>query len=324
MIDGTSVHSVRDRALLLRSLESLKGLRDEELSILAERMRLRHFEPGDVIFTEADSIESVFFIMEGSVRIERGGAHLGTLTRGKAVGLFAVLSGDDRGVHATVKEPAVTFELSVRVFNSALKRFPTLLRHFIRSVAGTLLASSGYLPAQDPSEWRESQSPLDRPRTLAERIMLAHRSIGAMAGGNLDAIFEIVRQMSEVHLSAGEHLWHLGDPSTASFFIDHGRVRCTGANGNEMVVGPPYILGRLEALAGRPRPYGAAAETDLTMLRIERETFLAVLESHADMGLALLSQLASSLMAIGWGVRMPVIAAETQSPQRRQSGIESR
>lgn len=315
MIDETSVHSVRDRALLLRSLESLKGLRDEELSILAERMRLRHFEPGDVIFTEADSIESVFLIIEGSVRIERSGARLGTLTRGKAVGLFAALSGDDRGVHATVEEPAVTFELSVRVFKSALKSYPTLLRHFIGSVAATLLASSGYLPAQDPSELHESQSRLDRPRTLAERIMLAHRSIGAMAGANLDAIFEIVRQRPEVYLPAGEQLWHIGDPSTGAFVIHDGRVRCTGANGTETVVAPPYILGRLEALAGRPRPYDAVAETDLTMLRIERETFLAVLESHADMGLALLSQLASSLMAIGWGVRMPEIAVEPQSTQ---------
>jgi len=314
-IDEASVRSVRDRALLLRSLESLKGLRDEELSILAERMRLRHFEPGDVIFTEADRIESVFFIMEGSIRIEREGAHLGTLTRGKAVGFFAVLAGDDRGVHATVEAPAVTFELSVRVLMSALKRYPPLLRHFIRSVAGTLLAASGYLPARDQSEWHEPDSPPDRPRTLVERAMLARRSIGVMVGANLDAIFEIVRQVSEVHVAAGERLWQLGDASDAVYVIDQGCVRCTGADGTETVVVPSYILGRLEAFAGRPRPYGAVAETDLKILRVEVETFLAVLESHSDMGLALLSQLASSLMAIGWGVPMPAIAAETQSPQ---------
>lgn len=314
MIDEATVRSVRDRALLLRSLESFKGLGDEDLSILAERMRLRNFEQGDVIFTEKDPIESVFFIIEGRVRIERNGTHIGTLTRGKAAGLFAVLAGDERGVHATVEQPAVTFELSVRTLVSALKRHPTLLRHFIRAVADILLTSQGHLPTQDPPEWRESYSQLDRPLTLAERIMLAHRSIGVMVGANLDAVFEIVCQASDVHVPAGEYLWHLGDPSTASIIMDRGRIRCTAADGSETVMTPPHVFGRLESLAERPRPYDAMAETDLKVSRIDIETFLAVLESHPDVGLSLISRLASSLMGIGWSGR-PISAAEPQSTQ---------
>lgn len=314
MIDEANVRSVRDRALLLRSLESFKGLSDEDLSILAERMRLRNFEPGDVIFTEADPIESVFFIMEGTIRIERNGVHIGTLTRGKAAGLFAVLAGDKRGVHATVEQPAVTFELSVRTLMSALKHYPTLLRHFIRTIADILLTSQGHLPTQDPPGWLESYRQLDRPRTLAERIMLAHRSIGVMVGANLDAIFEIVCQASEIHVPAGEHLWHLGDPSSASFVIDRGRIRCTAADGSQKVIAPPHVIGRLESLADHPRPYDAVAETDLKALRIDIETFLAVLESHPDVGLALISRLASSLMGIGWSGR-PLSAAGPQSTQ---------
>jgi CRP-like cAMP-binding protein len=312
MIDEATVRSVRDRALLLRSLESFKGLSDEDLSILAERMRLRNFEQGDIILAEADPIESVFFIIEGRVRIERNGAHLGTLTRGKAAGLFAVLAGDKHGVHATVEQATVTFELSVHTLMSALKRYPTLLRHFIRVAADILLASQGHFPTQDPPEWRESYSQPDRPLTLAERIMMAHRSIGVMVGANLDAVFEIVCLASEVHVPAGEFLWHRGDPSTASIVIDRGRVRCTAAEGSETVMAPPHVFGRLESLAERPRPYDAVAETDLKVLRIDIEIFLAVLESHPDVGLALISRLASSLMGIGWSGR-PASVTEPQS-----------
>ena len=42
-------------------------------------------------------------------------------------------------------------------------------------------------------------------------------------------------------------------------------------------------------------------ETDLVLLRVEAETFLSVLDSHADVGLAAVSLLASSLMQGGWG-----------------------
>lgn len=301
MIDETSVRSVRDRVLLLHSLESLKGLRDEDLSILAERMRLRRFEKGEVIFTEADPIDSVFLIMEGAIRIERDGAHLGNLYRGKAVGLIAVLAGDNRGVHATVDEAAVTFELSVPVLMNALKRYPTLLRHFIRTLASLLLATHGHMPAQDPSEWRELPRAVNRSRTLTERIMLARSSMPVLEHANLDATFEIVRRATEVHVPAGEYLWRIGDTPNASIVIDHGRLRCTGGDGNVKVVAAPYILGRLEALAGRPRPYDAMAETDLILLRVEAETFLSVLDSHADVGLAALSLLASALMQGGWG-----------------------
>jgi len=300
MIDGTGLRGVRDRVLMLKSLHTLKDLQDEELSILAERMRLRRFETNDVIFEETDTIDSVFIVLEGAVRIERGGNYLGTMDRGRAAGLLAVLAGDNRGVLATVLEPTVTFELAVPVLMRALTRFPTLLGRFIRIIAGTLLASRGELPRQGPSEWRDSEQRLLRPRTLAERMLLVRRSSGFFSDANLAAVYEVARRDAEVHLSAGEHLWDRGDPATAAFVIDFGRVKCTADDGTVATVASPYLLGDLEALASLPRPYAAVAETDVTLLRIERETFIAVVESHSDIGLTMLSRHSSELLEIGW------------------------
>ena len=60
------------------------------------------------------------------------------------------------------------------------------------------------------------------------------------------------------------------------------------------------MLGRLETLAGVPRPYGAVAETDLLTLRIQRETWYSVLEAHPDVGMALLSRLSADMLEAGW------------------------
>lgn len=301
MIDDSEIHGVRDRVLMLRSLETLSGLQDVDLSVLAERMRLRYLEPGDVLFTEADIIEKLYFILEGTIRVERdGGAAVGVLHRGMVAGFFAALAGDHRGVEATVQEPTTAFELSLEVFVRALNRFPALMRHFIRLTADGLLVSRGYLPRDDKRATDSVPTIASRERTLAERILAFSQSASVLTSASLSALFEVVFQADEVRIPAGELLWQEGDPSTTTLAIDGGRVRCTCAAGDESEVRAPFLLGELDTLAGVPRPYSAVAETDLLALRIPRETFYSVVEAHPDVGTVLLSRLSADLLKFGW------------------------
>ena len=300
MIRDSEIRGVRDRVLMLHSLETLSGLQDEDLSILAERMRLRHFDVGDVLLDEQHAIESVYFILEGTVRIERAGSTIGNLHRGTAAGFYALLAGDDRGVLATAQEPTTAFELSVGVLTRALHRFPTLLRHFTRLTASALLVSRGCLPIDDKQEEIPCGQPAERHRTLAERILAFSQSARVLPKVGLSAAFEMVLQATEERIDAGQTLWREGDTSTSALAIDQGRIRCSCASGRTSAICGPFMLGRLETLAGVPRPYGAVAETDLLALRIQRETWYSVLEAHPDVGMALLSRLSADMLEAGW------------------------
>ena len=301
MIDEDEIQGVRDRVLMLRSLQTLSGLQDVDLSVLAERMRLRYFEPGDVLFTEADIIEKVYFILEGAVRIERdGGATVGVLHRGTVAGFFAALAGDHRGLQATVQDSTTAFELSLEVFVRAMNRFPALMRHFIRLSANALLVSRGYLPRDDKKVADAAMTVVSRDRTLAERILAFSQSASVLTSASLSALFEVVFQADEVRVPAGELLWQEGDPPAMALAIDLGRVRCRCAAGGESEVRAPFLLGELDTLAGIPRPYSAVADTDLLALRIHRETVYSVIEAHPDVGTALLSRLSADMLKFGW------------------------
>jgi len=298
MIDENELQSIRDRALMLRSLHTLGGLGDAELAILAERMRLRYFDSGDILFRETDNIETVYFILDGSVRIERAGATITVLKRGDTAGFFAVLAGDERGVLATVQEATTTFELPAGILTRALRRFPSLLRHFIRISAEHLLASHDYLPIQAPDRSDRSTSRRNRPLTLAERILAFTRAASLSTHANLSAIFEMVLQVSEKCVAAGEVLWNEGDPSETALAIEAGRVRCSHHNGDASMICAPFMLGEPETLADSPRPYRAVAETDLVVLGIRRETFFSVIEAHPETGMHVLALLATRRLGI--------------------------
>lgn len=300
MIDDGEIQGVRDRVLMLRSLNTLSGLPDTDLSVLAERMRLRRFDKGDVLFTEEDSIDAVYFILEGEVLIERAGMTKGRLHRGTVAGFYAVLAGDNRSVHATVQRPVKAFELSVDVLYRAFNRFPALVRHFIHLSGAALLASRGQLPIDDKDEDFVCRPPTTRDRTFAERILAFSHSASVLRDTSLAALFEIVLQAEEVRIPAGETLWEEGDASTTMLRIDEGRVRCTCEAGGESLLCAPYLLGELETYAHVPRPYTAVVEADLLALRIHRETAYSVLESNPSVGMALLSRLARDMLAYGW------------------------
>jgi hypothetical protein len=65
--------------------------------------------------------------------------------------------------------------------------------------------------------------------------------------------------------------------------IDHGRVRCTAADGKTVDVGHRYVLGIMDAVGQVERSYDARAETQVVAYRNGLETLLDVLEMHFDL-----------------------------------------
>ncbi len=108
------------------------------------------------------------------------------------------------------------------------------------------------------------------------------------------------RQMSEVKLSRGEHLFMEGDDGDALYVVIEGKMKLTraAADGREnllSVIGPGEMFGELSLFDPRPRTSSASAVTDAALASLKHEALIPWLRERPDVSLHMLRQLARRL-----------------------------
>jgi len=284
---------LRNRVLLLRSVENFLGLDEDAITRLAEHARHRAYRKGDVITVEGATQESIHIVVEGEVSVIRKKG-VQTMAVGGGFGVLSAMASA-KARRAVAAVDTRTLEIPVTAFRVALEENFSLLRNALRMIGHTLVRARGSLPA-DPAH-PPSVDPgvyFERPKTLTERLVELRQ--GPFETMNLDALVDLSRRMVECRFPAGHLLWSVGDPSTHSFHVDYGRVRCTAGDGSTMDVGANFTLGVMDVWASHPRSYAARAETDIIGYRVSYEDFSIILEMHPEVGLELLRGLARGML----------------------------
>ncbi len=112
----------------IRKQSVFSQLREDEVDVLASLLLEKHFAPGEIIVAEGESVDSVYFIVEGKadvqhISIQNGEVHVESvaiLDEGASIGLnetgFYSLSGV-RTATVCARTPLVTLRLSVAAFH---------------------------------------------------------------------------------------------------------------------------------------------------------------------------------------------------------------
>lgn len=299
LVDGV-LHGVRDRLLALRAMPNYAGLADESLLFIAEHARERRFRAGEPLFAERSPLTNLHFLVHGRVTTTRRGVLHQELEAPGAIGILAVLAGEVDGWGATAEADTLTLEIPVEAFLDNLEDDFALVRNALRILSGKILDLSGNLPVH-PSRAAAVVvgEPPDHEPTLGERVILMRAGAQAtrFATTNMDAFVEIERRMRLVRVEPGASIFERGDPSSFSFRIHHGCVRCTAANGDHVDVGRDMSLGVLDGLAARPRSYAARAVSAVLGYRTDVEASLNVFEMYPGLGLGVLRDFALRLIA---------------------------
>jgi hypothetical protein len=94
-------------------------------------------------------------------------------------------------------------------------------------------------------------------------------------------------------LAAGARLFEKGSPSDSVYFVKSGELELLG-EGDSCVAtlraGDP--VGELDAIAGLPHTHSARAVSSSTLMAVDRDTLLAVLAAHPEVGVAMMRRLA--------------------------------
>jgi CRP-like cAMP-binding protein len=298
-VEPTVAPGVRERLLAVRALGILEGLDDDGALLLAEYSKLSSFKAGEEVTSASTEAKSVHIVLEGRLLVPRSDGTSVTIDDGRGVGVIGVLANTGRGLRSFADQPTRTLEISKDAFLSALEESFSIARNTLKVFAGMLLDARGPLPGPgDAIPTLANFEARAEPRTLVERVMEVSQT-GIFVNANIDPIFDIARAMRQVKLPEGHLLFRSGDAPRASIRVLSGKVRCTRPDGESVDIAAGHMLGGLSALAGRSHGFEARALTEVVAYEIQFEDFLVILESHPELTMNLLGNLARELLQEG-------------------------
>jgi CRP-like cAMP-binding protein len=125
-----------DRKLeLLRQVPLFSDLNSRDLAELGALVDEVDVPAGKVLCHEGERGEEFFVIVDGSVRVERGGRELATLGPGQFLGEVALIDEGPRTATATTTTNGRLLVIGHREFHSLMDRYPSIETCVLRSLA---------------------------------------------------------------------------------------------------------------------------------------------------------------------------------------------
>ena len=111
---------------LLKRVPLLSGLGGREIEEVGRLVEEVDVAANHILMREGASGSEFFVIVDGTVRVEKGGETLASLGAGDFLGEIALVDNGPRTATATTESPAKLLVLGHREFHSLMEQFPTI------------------------------------------------------------------------------------------------------------------------------------------------------------------------------------------------------
>jgi len=290
-----------ERVLHLKRAPIVGTLPPQLLALLADATRPRVFRKGQLLLREGERVGANYFVIEGRLLLERGGRLVDYGEPGAAVGALGILAQAPSPVTASAEVDTLTLELDADTCFELLEDHFGMLRHFLREICARIIEGWQRVPPGAPAALPrivpKAVPAIARDLDLVERMFYL-RQVVPFARSSIDALAELARALTEVHLPPGARLWQEGEPARHIVSVVSGQVECGARNGFSLWAGPGSPLGALEAIAGVPRWYSAEVKAPLTGLSAEIEVVFDVFEDNHDLALSHLTTMSQWALAL--------------------------
>jgi len=133
-----------DRVAALHRVELFAGIPGRVLAAVAQAAAEERLAPGAVLMEEGAVEAHLYAIVEGRVRVHRGGRTLVELGPGATVGELAVLVPAPRTASVTVLEPTLVLRVDQIVLDELLADWPELAHGVIAELVSRLRATTEF------------------------------------------------------------------------------------------------------------------------------------------------------------------------------------
>jgi CRP-like cAMP-binding protein len=240
---------------------------------------------GKVIFAENEGAASVFsegarmyLLLTGEVTLSIQKKAIGSVARGEVFGEMAPISQLPRSATATAKTACKVISMNEKQFQAAIGKSPEfavmLMAMIISRVRETLSALTSGGKITDKDQWNKA--------AVFDRKLLA----------DLEREFE--DRPAAMH-PLNKVIVKEGDKGIFMYVVREGVVAISVAEKVVEKVGPGGVFGEMALVDQSSRVATAVAETDCTLLSINRKDFLELVKSKPVFTLSLLKALSERL-----------------------------
>lgn len=129
-----------ERVAALHRVQMFAGIPGRVLAAVAEAAVEERASQGDLLMEEGAVEAHLYAIVEGRVRVHRGGRAIDELGPGDTVGELAVLAPAPRSASVTALEPTLVLRVDQLVFDELLVEWPELAHGVIEELVSRLRA----------------------------------------------------------------------------------------------------------------------------------------------------------------------------------------
>jgi CRP-like cAMP-binding protein len=302
-----------ERFPALRQAPILAKLKDAHFEGLLGVMKEHRMQPGEVLFREGASGDSMAVIAEGVFRVMLavpggGETEVRQLTQGDVVGEMACVDPAPRSATVAALTPATVFLLNRAMMQALRAKGPAVVRAMLDGVIGqvterirstnqTLERRMSHLgaptqpirPIRDPFP----EAAVLRPSLYREPISLARvAALSTFTADELQVLADVSRHWQ---FPKGALLCREGEAGDSCFIVAEGEVEV-----HKAVDGQPKLLARVQGcLLGQlalvdpsPRSATLRAGTEVVALELSRDLFHQLLGEHSPFAMRFQESLA--------------------------------
>jgi CRP/FNR family transcriptional regulator, cyclic AMP receptor protein len=240
---------------------------------------------GKVIFAENDMARAYFFmrdkmylLLEGEIELVAGRKVIGIIARGGIFGEMASITHAPRSASAVAKTACRVISLDDKQFHQGLRKKPAFALMLMSMMIGRLRETIARLAAGDALKGNavRKESAVFDPARLAE-------------------LAEGLANDAPVYFDRGKGIVQEGQAGLRMYAVLEGHV--TVSIGGNMVerLGPGGVFGELALIEPSPRMASVTAESDCSLLPINRTAFLLLVKTSPEFAGSLLGSLAERL-----------------------------
>ncbi len=130
----------------LREIPLFRNLETSKCKLVAMSSDRLNYLPGDIVFSQGDPSDSVYFMLDGRIRVtrEHGGREieLAELSGGAVLGETGVICGRPRSASISALEETTMLKTDANVFNELLHQVPEVAVALARELADRVDATS--------------------------------------------------------------------------------------------------------------------------------------------------------------------------------------
>ncbi len=261
-------------ALFLGTVDAFSGLDADALRTVSESVEEVSLASGAILFAQGHPGDGLYFVVSGRIAIlleapGRSPLTLAILTPGDCFGEMSLLGGKARSATARALRDAMLLRLSRESFGRLVERYPAIQER-LAALASRRLPSL----------------------RLAGTELFRGLPPGVLSGFD--------RESNWVRLEGGRDLFRQGDKADCLYVVVRGRLEVivTDEAGEERIVerlGRRSSVGEMALLTDEPRSATVRAIRDSELVRVPKEDFFRLLESHPAPALALSRSLVQRL-----------------------------